>query len=102
MFISLEAADVARPRLSDLAKHIEIANLNGTVARSFIYIDVKDEDAKIFLRQSEQACIEKGNVIFLDINHTRLFNQSTRVTAIPRFRKQGEYDCKKDINYLKV
>ena len=66
-----------------LAKHLEIANLNGTVVSSFIYIDVKDEDAKLFLRQSECASVERGNVIFLDINHTGF---AINLLELPRYR----------------
>ncbi len=66
-----------------LAKHLEIANLSGTIKSAFVYIDVKDEDANLFLRQSAQASIEKGNVIFLDINHT---NFAINLLELPRYR----------------
>ncbi len=65
-----------------LSKHLEITNLSGTMKSAFVYIDVKDEDAKLFLRQSEQTSIEKGNVIFLDINHT---NFAINLLELPRY-----------------
>lgn len=52
------------------AKHLELANIKNTLHSAFIYIDVKDEDAKLFLRQSEKENLENGNTVFLDINHT--------------------------------
>jgi len=53
-----------------LYKHLEHANLNGTFPNASIYIDVKDEDAKQFLRQCDQKTIRNNNVTYLDINHT--------------------------------
>ena len=75
-----------------LAKHLEIANLNGTASSSLIYIDVKDEDAKLFLRQSETESIEKGDVIFLDINHTGF---AINLLDLPRYR-----DCENRENTI--
>lgn len=53
-----------------LYEHLEMANAGGTFASSPIYIDIKDEDAKLFLRQCEEKTIRDGNIIYLDINHT--------------------------------
>ena len=53
-----------------LYKHLEHANLNDTFPNASVYIDVKDEDTKLFLRQCDQKTIENNNVVYLDINHT--------------------------------
>lgn len=41
--------------IRQLAKHLEMANLDGASPNSFIYIDVKDEDSKLFLRQAAKG-----------------------------------------------
>jgi hypothetical protein len=56
--------------IRNLYKHLECANYTGTLANSSVYIDIKDEDAKLFLRQCEQISFDKDNVTYLDINHT--------------------------------
>jgi hypothetical protein len=49
-------------------KHLECANYAGTFASSTIYIDVKDEDALLFLRQCEKRSLDMGRVTYVDLN----------------------------------
>lgn len=55
-----------------LYKHLECANYTGVLASSAIYIDVKDEDALLFLRQCERRSFDEGRVTYLDLNRTGL------------------------------
>lgn len=68
------------------AKHLELANIKNTLHSAFIYIDVKDEDAKLFLRQSEKENLENGNTIFLDINHTDF---AINLLELPGYTKEN-------------
>lgn len=56
--------------IRNLYKHLECANHTGTLKSSAIYIDVKDEDALLFLRQCEKRSIDEGRVTYLDLNRT--------------------------------
>ncbi len=56
--------------IRNLYKHLECANYTKTLANSAIYIDVKDEDAKLFLRQCDWISFNNDKVTYLDINHT--------------------------------
>ncbi|MEM3063956.1 MAG: type IV secretion system DNA-binding domain-containing protein [Candidatus Nitrosotenuis sp.] len=51
-------------------KHAESANHAGTFPNSTIYIDVKDEDAKLFLSQCDRTSFDNDSVTYLDINNT--------------------------------
>ncbi len=55
--------------IRNLYKHLECANYAGTLQNSSIYIDVKDEDAMLFLRQCEKISFDNNKVTYLDINH---------------------------------
>ncbi|TVL97629.1 MAG: hypothetical protein CV087_22165, partial [Candidatus Brocadia sp. WS118] len=52
-----------------LYKHLECANHTDSIPNSTIYIDIKDDDAKLFVQQCEPTSFEKNNVVYLDINH---------------------------------
>lgn len=54
--------------IRNLFKHLECANLSGVLASSAIYLDIKDEDSKLFLRQCEKTSVAEDKVSFLDIN----------------------------------
>jgi predicted transcriptional regulator len=56
--------------IRNLYKHLECANYTNTLLNSTIYIDVKDEDAKLFLRQCEKRTFDDDKVTYLDLNHT--------------------------------
>lgn len=68
--------------IRQISKHLEMANLGGNAPNSFIYIDVKDEDSKLFLRQAEKGTVDCGNAIFLDINHTGF---AINLLELPRY-----------------
>jgi len=55
--------------LRNLYKHLECANYTGILQNSSIYIDIKDEDAMLFLRQCEKISFDNDKVTYLDINH---------------------------------
>jgi hypothetical protein len=55
--------------IRNLYKHLECSNYTGTLQNSSIYIDVKDEDAKLILRQCERSSFDNDKVTYLDINH---------------------------------
>lgn len=54
--------------IRSLYKHLECANHVGTIPNSTIYIDIKDEDAKLFVQQCEPTSFDRDNVVYLDIN----------------------------------
>ncbi|HSB83290.1 MAG TPA: type IV secretory system conjugative DNA transfer family protein, partial [Nitrosarchaeum sp.] len=53
----------------NLYKHLECANYTGILQNASIYIDIKDEDAMLFLRQCEKISFDNDKVTYLDINH---------------------------------
>ncbi|WKT57921.1 TraM recognition domain-containing protein [Candidatus Nitrosotenuis chungbukensis] len=55
--------------IRNLYKHLECANYTDTLHSSAIYIDIKDEDAMLFLRQCDKISFDNNNVTYLDINH---------------------------------
>ncbi|HET8720256.1 MAG TPA: TraM recognition domain-containing protein, partial [Candidatus Nitrosotenuis sp.] len=56
--------------IRNLYKHLECANHTGVLANSSIYIDIKDEDSKLLLRQCEKKTTENDNITYLDINES--------------------------------
>ena len=52
--------------IREIAKHLEISNLNGTFPNSFIYLDPKGDDSLKFIQQCSKNSINDGNVNFLD------------------------------------
>jgi hypothetical protein len=55
--------------IRNLYKHLECANYTEILHSSSIYIDIKDEDAMLFLRQCDKISFDNNNVTYLDINH---------------------------------
>lgn len=53
-----------------LFKHLECANYTGVLSNSIIYIDAKDDDSKLFLRQCERQSFDNDLVTYIDLNHT--------------------------------
>jgi hypothetical protein len=53
-----------------ICKHLECANYTGVLASSMIYVDVKDEDALLFLRQCEERSFHEGRITYVDLNRT--------------------------------
>jgi hypothetical protein len=68
--------------IRNLYKHLECANYADTLQNSCIYIDVKDEDAKMFLRQCENISFDNDKVTYLDINHA---NFSVNILELPEY-----------------
>ncbi|CDI06327.1 type IV secretory system conjugative DNA transfer family protein [Candidatus Nitrosotenuis uzonensis] len=56
--------------IRNLYKHLEEANHSKLLSSSLIYIDVKDEDANLFLRQCSKKSFDNDQVQFFDLNHT--------------------------------
>ena len=55
--------------LRTMAKHLEMANLNGTHNSAFIYADFKggrNPDSIKFIKQLDQKTLDSGNVLYLD------------------------------------
>jgi len=55
--------------IRSLYKHLECANYTGVLSSSIVYIDVKDEDAKLFLRQCDKRTLNDDKITYLDLNH---------------------------------
>ncbi|WP_316505564.1 type IV secretory system conjugative DNA transfer family protein [Nitrosopumilus sp.] len=56
--------------LRQIAKHLEMLNINGRFPNAFIYLDPKGDDSLKFIQQCEEQSISKGNINFLDPNAT--------------------------------
>ncbi len=59
--------------LRSMAKHLEMANLNGTHNSAFIYADFKggrNPDSIKFIKQLDQKTLDSGNVLYLDPSET--------------------------------
>lgn len=70
--------------IRNLYKHLECANYTKTLQNSAIYIDIKDEDAKLFLRQCEKTSFDNNNVTYLDINH---IDFAVNLFELPKYPK---------------
>ena len=70
--------------IRNLYKHLEIANQTDTLINSSIYIDIKDVDAKLFLRQCENTSFDNDLVTYLDINKT---NFGINLLELPRYHQ---------------
>ena len=68
--------------LRQIAKHLEISNLNGTFPNSFIYLDPKGNDSLKFIQQCNEQSIKNENVHFLDPNET---NFSINPLELPKY-----------------
>lgn len=68
--------------IRNLYKHLECANYTGILQNSTIYIDIKDEDAKLFLRQCNKISFDNNNVTYLDINH---IDFAVNLFELPRY-----------------
>jgi len=59
--------------LRSMAKHIEMANLNGTFDSAFIYADFKggrNPDSIKFIKQLDKKTLDSGKVLYLDPSET--------------------------------
>jgi hypothetical protein len=70
--------------IRNLYKHLECVNYTNTLACSAIYIDVKDEDAILFLRQCERDSFDGDKVTYLDINH---MDFTINLLELPRYQE---------------
>jgi len=68
--------------LRQIAKHLEMSNLNGVFPNSFIYLDPKGDDSLKFIQQCDEQSISNGNVHFLDPNET---NFSINPLELPKY-----------------
>ena len=68
--------------IRQIAKHLEISNLNGIFPNSFIYLDPKGDDSLKFVEQCEKDSIENNNVHFLDPIKT---NFSINPLELPKY-----------------
>ena len=68
--------------LREIAKHLEMLNLNKRFPNSFIYLDPKGDDSYKFIQQCQIESIEKGMVNFLDPIKT---NFSINPLELPRY-----------------
>ena len=80
--------------IREIAKHLEVSNLNGTFPNAFIYLDPKGDDSLKFIQQCSEDSINHGNVNFLDpietdfsINPLELpkYNPSERQETVSRY-----------------
>ena len=80
--------------IREIAKHLEVSNLNGTFPNAFIYLDPKGDDSLKFIQQCSENSINHGNVNFLDpietdfsINPLELpkYNPSERQETVSRY-----------------
>jgi len=80
--------------IREIAKHLEVSNLNGTFPNAFIYLDPKGDDSLKFIQQCSERSINHGNVNFLDpidtdfsINPLELpkYNPSERQETVSRY-----------------
>jgi GTPase SAR1 family protein/DNA-binding MarR family transcriptional regulator len=69
--------------IRNLFKHVEAANHTGILPNSAIYIDVKDEDAKLFLCQCDRTSFDNDSVTYLDINNT---NFGINLLELPKYQ----------------
>ncbi|MEW6043062.1 MAG: TraM recognition domain-containing protein [Thermoproteota archaeon] len=69
--------------IRNLFKHVEAANHTGILPNSAIYIDVKDEDAKLFLCQCDRTSFDNDLVTYLDINNT---NFGINLLELPKYQ----------------
>ncbi len=68
--------------LREIAKHLEMLNLNKQFPNSFIYLDPKGDDSYKFIQQCQIESIKKGMVNFLDPIKT---NFSINPLELPRY-----------------
>lgn len=68
--------------IRNLFKHLESANHTAFLPNSAIYIDVKDEDAKLFLSQCDRNSFDNNSVTYLDINNT---NFGINLLELPKY-----------------
>lgn len=52
--------------IREIAKHLEVSNLNGTFPNAFIYLDPKGDDSLKFIQQCSENSMSDSNVNFLD------------------------------------
>ena len=64
-----------------LFKHLELANVNDIFKSAFIYVDTKDDDAILFLRQCEKDTLQ-NNVQFVDISSS---NFKLNILELPQY-----------------
>ena len=71
--------------IRQIAKHLEILNLNGIFPNSFIYLDPKGDDSLKFIEQCQKESIENNNVHFLDPIKT---NFSINPLELPKYNPE--------------
>jgi len=71
--------------IRNLYKHLENANRFDTLSNSLIYIDVKGEDSKLFLRQCEKSSLDNDLVTYLDINKV---NFGINLLELPKYEEK--------------
>ncbi|MGI9567740.1 MAG: TraM recognition domain-containing protein [Nitrosopumilus sp.] len=71
--------------IRQIAKHLEISNLNGTFSNSFIYLDPKGDDSLKFIEQCQKESIDNSNVHFLDPIKT---NFSINPLELPKYNPE--------------
>lgn len=67
-------------------KSLELAHLKKILPNSAIYIDIKDEDAKLFLRQCDRQSFANNNVTYLDLNRT---NFAINLLGLPKYEPEN-------------
>ncbi len=68
--------------IRQIAKHLEISNLNQSFPNSFIYLDPKGDDSLKFIQQCQQQSIQNNSVHFLDPIET---NFSINPLELPKY-----------------
>ena len=71
--------------IRQIAKHLEISNLNETFSNSFIYLDPKGDDSLKFIEQCQKESIKNNNVHFLDPIKT---NFSINPLELPKYKPE--------------
>ena len=71
--------------IRQIAKHLEISNLNGIFPNSFIYLDPKGDDSLKFVEQCQKESIDNNNVHFLDPIKT---NFSINPLELPKYKPE--------------
>ena len=71
--------------IRQIAKHLEISNLNGKFSNSFIYLDPKGDDSLKFIEQCQKESIQNNNVHFLDPIKT---NFSINPLELPKYNPE--------------
>ena len=71
--------------IRQIAKHLEISNLNQTFPNSFIYLDPKGDDSLKFIQQCNKESIQNNSVHFLDPIKT---NFSINPLELPRYKPE--------------